>query len=191
MLTGGDLALIAQPEVRLDTLITLKFADGDQRFWGGVTAKTINGLVYQPTYGQAQIEGLRWSAEAVADEITITLNGLDDDLLGTALNAVDDVVGRLARFDLQFFNADWEPVGMPRLTTWAIMQPPKISRTAAIGYEGGQQTVVLPCENIFYGRDRYPGGTYTDRDQQTRYPGDLMFTFVPSLVNKTVTYPDF
>jgi hypothetical protein len=51
--------------------------------------------------------------------------------------------------------------------------------------------VSLTAENMFYGRSRPPYGRNTDRDQQARSPGDKFFGFVSSLVQKTITYPDY
>lgn len=200
--TAAQLELLAASSVRADFLVTFEFLSGTERAWNGnAPLLALDGNTYLPMFGFGAIDGLGLAGAGTASEsVTISLDGLPGqalDWLAQALANTADVNQQMVTVALQLFGDDtdpalaWQPVGMPIPLFRGFLQPPKISRTAMSQDQGAQQSISIAAENIFYGRARPPAGRNTDRDQQTRYPGDRFFGFVSSLVFKTITYPDF
>lgn len=193
--TPDQIAVLSATTVRCDFLVAFEFASGTKRAWNGNTELTIGGAVYQPMFGTGQIEGLGYTNEGTAsDSVTLTLSGLPGDridILSAALADSGEVAQRMVTIALQLFDNNWQPVGAPINLFRGFMQRPKVSRTAMQDGEGSTQSISLVAENIFYGRARPANGRNTDRDQQSRSPGDRFFGFVAALVQKVITYPDY
>lgn len=51
--------------------------------------------------------------------------------------------------------------------------------------------MTITAESIFSLRSRPRAATYSDRDQDRRFPGDKGFEFVAKLLNKVTTWPDY
>jgi len=54
-----------------------------------------------------------------------------------------------------------------------------------------KRRITVSAESLFSLRSRPAFSQYTDTDQKLRFSGDRGFEFVPGLVNKIVTWPDF
>lgn len=194
--TPEQAAALAQTTVRLGTLVDLDFEDAPKHLWNGHGRLDVGEIEYEGLAGLGSIEGLGYANDPASKVITLTLSGtndvpLPDSILALALAEQDKIEGRVAVISFVLFDADWQLLTTPIEPIFGIMQRPKVTRTPILGEDGGQQLVSLPVENLFYGRARPPAGRYTDRDQQTRYPGDRFFSFVASLMNKRIVWPDF
>lgn len=192
--TTEQIAALSATTVRIDILAEFQFASGTKRLWGGNTELVTGGHTWLPTFGAATVDGLGFSGGTSADAVTFTLNGLPNqpaDFLGVALTETPDIVQRLAIVYLQLFDSDWQPVGAPIGVFWGFMQPPQVSRSPMGATEGAVQTITLSAENAFFNRSRPPNGRYTDRDQQSRSPGDKFFQFIPGLLFKNILWPDY
>lgn len=192
--TPSQIATLSESTVRLDLLAEFQFQSETIRVWNGNTKLTAGGHDWQPMYGAGTIEGLAMSGGTVSETVSFTLNGLPDqsaDFLAKALEETPDVVQQLVIVFLQLFGDDWQPVGTPIGLFWGFMQPPGINRSPAQDESGSTQSITLTAENAFFNRSRPPFGRFTDRDQQTRYPGDRFFQFVPQLLFKNIVYPDW
>jgi hypothetical protein len=194
--TPEQIERLSRTTVRCDFLVKFDFASGPDFAWNGNTAlPALDGNTYKPMYGFGQIDGLGLAGPGTTSEaITMSLDGLPNmplDFLGKALAETSEVEQRMLTVSLQLFDDDWQCVAVPVPLFFGFMQPPKVSRSPMQGTEGAVQSVSLTAENMFYGRSRPPYGRNTDRDQQARSPGDKFFGFVSSLVQKTITYPDY
>ena len=179
---------------RFDFLVKLEFVSDTAYLWNGHYELTTGGNTYLPLHGIGRIEGLGMTSGAQSQAVTLQISGLPDqstNLLALALEQTPEANQQLATISLQLFDADWQPVGNPVPVFFGFMQPPKVERAAATKLEGAQQTITITAENALYNRSRPPQGRFSDRDQQTRYPGDKAFQFVSSLQFKTFTYPDY
>lgn len=192
--TPEQVAILKGRVVRVDLMAEFRFQEETVRAWNGNTELVAGGHEWLPLYGAATIEGLGVSGGTVSESVTFTLNGLPGqpaDFLRAALEETTDVQQQLVIVFLQLFSEEWQPVGSPIAIFWGFMQPPRVNRSPAQDDQGAIQSVMLTAENAFFNRSRPPFGRYSDRDQQQRSPGDLFFQFVPSLLFKTVTYPDY
>lgn len=197
--TPDEAAALAQTVVRVGMLVDLEFGgtppDGGPVYvWNGFGNQVFGGKTYLGCGDLGSIEGLEEARNPVSHQVTLTLSGVPDspaDILAKALEAADIVQGRLAIVSLQLFDGAWQPVSGPIPIYFGIMQPPRVMREAATELAGARRTLILPTENLFFGRGRPPAGRYTDREQQTRYPGDRFCEYVAQLVNQTISWPDY
>lgn len=199
--TADQLALLSGRKVIVDFLVEMQFQSSTVRLWNGYTDLVTGGFTWSPLKGAAAIDGLGVSGGTVSESVTFTLNGLPDqavDLLGLALAETPDVDQQLVKVYLQLFAGDdhptveaWQPAGSPLAVFWGFLQPPKVSRAQMSDTQGAVQSISITAENVFFNRSKPPNGRFTDRDQQTRHPGDKFFQFTPNLLFKTFTYPDF
>lgn len=192
--TDEQIALMSQNEVRAEFLIELQFISQTAYVWNGHYELTSGGQTWMPMHGIGQVEGLGISGDAQSEAITMTIGGLPDqspDILAMALSQSTEANQQLVKVHIQFFDNDWQVIGNPILIWFGFMQPPKVSRSVPAMGEGAVQSISVSAENSFFNRSRPPYGRNTDRDQQTRYPGDKFFQFTPALKSKTFTYPDY
>ncbi|WP_018428212.1 hypothetical protein [Hoeflea sp. 108] len=193
--TPDQIALLSASTVRCDFLVKFEFASSTMFAWNGNTKLDAGGETWLPMFGFGQIDGLGMSGGGtVSEAVTLSLNGLPGqalDMLSVALADTPEVDQQLLTVFLQLFTDDWQPAGVPIPIFRGFMQPPTVSRSAMQGTEGATQSISVSAENIFYSRSRPAYGRCTDRDQQSRSPGDRFFGFVSSLIQKTIRYPDY
>lgn len=190
----GEVAILSSGTCRCATLVEFQFADGDVFLWNGLGVRNFNGIEYTGCGDLGTIEGLEEARSPVSQQVTFTLSGVGDspvDLLARVIDSSDLVQGRLAIVSLQLFNDDWGAVGNPVPVYFGLMMPPRVTREPATETQGASRTISLPTENLFYGRHRPPSGRYTDREQQSRFPGDRFCEYVPQMVDLTLTWPDY
>ncbi len=189
--TAEQVASLAASTARAAWLVEARFRSKTVRRWAGDTVLDAGGHEWKPTYGAVQIEGLGFSGEAQSRQVTLTLSGVDPELLPLAVAESDEADQQPLLIYLQVFGADWQPIGGLIPLFFGLMQPPRVDDTPASGDDGAVQTATLTVENAFFNRSRPANGRYTDRDQKRRSPGDRIMEFVSSLVFKTLRFPDF
>jgi len=193
-LTPEQVEQLQGREVRLAFLVELQFVSQTAYLWNGNYELTTGGQTWMALKGIGKLEGLGMRSDAASEQITLTLSGIPEDrldILSLALQQTPEANQQLAKVYIQFFDNEWQPVGNPVLTWFGFMQPPKVSRSTTDSFDGQVQTITVTAENAFFNRSRAPYGRNTDRDQQSRYPGDKFFQFTPSLLSKSFTYPDY
>jgi len=137
------------------------------------------------------IDGLEQAVNGTAPQLTLTLSGVDATVVQAARKDADadEIEGRDLTIEIGFFDAtspNLVPLdGLMQLGVWT-MQKPSFTATGPT-----LRTITLPCETLFAQRSRAPFGMLTDRDQQRRFPGDKALEFVPTMVDRTATWPRF
>ena len=187
--TTDQATALAASTVRVATLVQFDFASGTRRLWNGQGALVAGGQTWEGFAGLGAIDGLEEVRGPVSQKVTFTLSAVDEAMLATALAETSEVQGRLVTVFLQLFDADWQTSGSPFALWTGVMQPPRVTRTAAGDEGGAMRTIALPAENVFFGRSRVPAGRLTDVDQKTRFPGDRFCEQAPFLAQKTYTWP--
>ena len=194
-----EAALLAAGTVRVATLVDLEFGGvapegGPVYIWNGFGTRDFAGRTYLGAGDLGQIEGLEEARLPVSHQVTFTLSGVPDspaDILAKVLESTDIVQGRLAVVSLQLFDGAWAAAGAPIPIYFGVMMPPRVTREAATETTGARRVLTLPTENLFFGRGRPAAGRYTDREQQTRYPGDKFCEYTAQLVNLSINWPDY
>lgn len=137
------------------------------------------------------IDGLEQAINGTAPQLTLTLNGVDAKVVNAAKKdaEADEIEGRDLKIEIGFFletPAAWVPLdNLLHVGTWVMQKPSFTAQNATL------RTITLPCETMFSQRSRSPFGMLTDRDQQRRFPGDRALEFIPKMIDRTVTWPEF
>lgn len=186
-------AYLAGRKVNMRPLALFDFRDGEMAVWGGEYDLVSGGKTWKGLGSVASVDGLDQAATLESSAMTFTLSGVEKPGTGTSFISIAkssdraNYVRRLVSVYLQFFDEDWQALDAPFAIKAGIMSDMQMSRSRT--KDGYLRTITLQANNIFYGRGVAPAAYYTDRDQQTRHPGDLGMQFIPSLQSKQIPVP--
>lgn len=149
-----------------------------------------------PTDGSSpliSIDGIEQSLNGQATNLTILMSGIDNRVVNAASAdvAAGKVEGRDFKIWMGWFRRDvpvqrLEPLGsLIPLGKWTFQKPTFICDGPTT------RQIEIEAETLWVQRSRGAYGLWTDRDQQRRFPGDRGLDFVPTLVNKSITWPEF
>jgi hypothetical protein len=177
--------------VRVSFLVLFDFVTTPVRVWTGAGKITTAGEEWLGLGQLGSISGLEQAVNGEAPETTFVLTGINPEIMTLAREEwVDESRDRLVKVYLQFHNAeDDRPLELfdEPYAIWAgRMQTPRFELQGA-----STRRITVSAESLFSLRSRPAFSQYTDTDQKARFPGDRGFEFVPGLVNKIVTWPDF
>lgn len=176
--------------VRVYRLAEFRFKSKTLRLWPGQYVFTDgDGNRWEPTYGIGQVTGISQASAGTAPELQFEMSGVDPEFIRLAQASVEEYYGRIVRVLLQFVGKAGEPLGDPYVFTWGLMKS-LISRRQAVE-NGTMSTLVLTAESPFDGRARARNSYLSDRDQQTRSPGDLICSRIAGIEAKEVVFPAF
>lgn len=153
-----------------------EFVDGEGRRW-------------QPTYGIGQVTGIAQSFNGTAPELQFEMSGVDPEMVRLARDSVDEYYNRIVRVMLQFVNDNGDPLSDPFTFTWGLMRS-LISRREPTD-NGIISILGITAESPFDGRSRARNSYLSDRDQQTRSPGDLICSRIAGIEAKEIVWPAF
>lgn len=173
-------------------LVFMDFVDAPTRWWMGFGDLVTNDSnAWQGTGELITLEGLEEDRGTAANPITFTISAANAEMVAIVRNQDTRARGRRCVISLQFF--DVAPSGGQM--AWRPLDNPEVVKTARIDSlrylaDGpGSRTIVCTAEGLWTARRRPPFSLYTDRDQQSRFPGDRGLEQVPSLVNKSIYWP--
>lgn len=174
--------IAAGTAVAVARLVRMDFTSRTVRFWDGVGYLTAGGEEWQGHGGLISISGMEQAEGLGASQATFTLDGTTPELLEAARTSDVEVKNRPIAVFLQFLSDRYVPLDQP-VAVWAGRMD---RMSASIGLK--TQSLSLTAESLFVERIRAPWGLQTDSDQQARWPGDLGYSFMPSLRYKSVPW---
>jgi len=178
--------------VRMAYLVLFDFDGEPMRVWSGVGKLITSGGVEWYGLGNiGSISGLEQAVNGEAPETTFVMSGVDPTIVRLTRDEFETKAkNRLVQVMVQFCNDDndkaLELFDAPYPIWAGRMQIPRFEMEGP-----SARKITVSAESLFSLRSRPSSSMYTDVDQRNRYPGDLGFEFVPTLINKTVTWPDF
>lgn len=89
------LSVLGNPEIEPFYAVEMQFDSGTMRIWTGYGDKSIGGNTYTGTGNLLKIEGLEETSDLSAAGTTLTLSGLDSEIITYALT--EEYQGRLAK----------------------------------------------------------------------------------------------
>lgn len=188
-------ASLAGHKVEAAWLIRFDFASSTMRLWTGTgTLYTVDGEAWLGAGELVSVSGIEQAVNGQAPQATFTMSAIDSEMMRLARDEYEaEVKGRTATVLVQFFGTDLvdDPDNQRVLDA---PYPVWSGRMLAPNFnfdQEGKRSVSVEAESLFSLRSRPQYSMYTDADQQHRYPGDKGFEFVGSLVDKTVTWPDY
>ncbi len=183
MRTLGSNALAASQSehVTLCLLIELAFDSGVQRY-------ALSG--YDVSYGgntwlAARVSSIEATRESTAPEATalrISITGTFSSYLSQAMS--EPIRGRSARLYVAFLNDAGQVLDDP-VEEWSGM----MDTMSIVDSPNGTSTIVLSLESEAARYNRPRVTRHNDADQQRRWPGDLYYDRLPSMIEATFVFP--
>ncbi|MGY2052964.1 hypothetical protein [Methylobacterium sp. JK268] len=162
--------------VRGAVLVELAFASGSKRLHGGLGDLAAGGQVWQGIGALAAIGVIQQSTGGTAPSVTFTLSGTDPAIIQDVMSAATEVKGQPCRVYLQYFDEQLAPLGNSyRLYTGTM------DRLTHRMVSVDAWTAELTAVSRFARRGLPPFGTYSESDQQQRYPGDHGLYLMPAM----------
>ncbi len=185
-------AYLAGATVRHPYFVEFRFLSSTERVWNGFRYIETGGYTWTPVGPTATVNTIEDPISNSAAGLTLSLSGVDTELLATVLAATDEVRGRLVFIYDAFFDEDWqilEPMGVYAM---ARMDTVKVSRQAA-GDGSWNRVISIPAEHLLTTGANPPAGRYSSADQQTRFPtaNDRYFEYIAQNQNKRLRWPTF
>lgn len=183
---SAQLALLAADAVGVIFLAELDFSSGIYCFSTHNVTLTIEGKTYTATGDLATVGDIKESQETDSQTLVLGLSIANQALLAAALGNVEGYRGRQARIYLQLLDAQYRPVGSPKLRFAGEMEPVKVSRESQPeegGPVGGR--IELPISRSGMSRARNAEGLrLTDEQQKAEFPGDRGLEYVRPLIER-------
>ena len=183
---SAQLALLASDAAGVVYLVELDFDSGTYRFTTFNMPLTIAGNTYVATGSLGSVGDIKESQETDAQTLSLSLSIADQAVLAATLGNVEGYRGRPARIYLQLLDAQFRPVGAPKLRFAGEMEPVKVSRDSQPeegGPVGGK--IELPISRAGMSRARNADGLrLTHEQQQVEYPGDRGLEYVRALIER-------
>ncbi|KOX49888.1 hypothetical protein ADL19_19710 [Streptomyces purpurogeneiscleroticus] len=162
------------------TLVELAFASGTARIHAGHGPLSAAGQIWDGIGGLIKISDIDTGAGGAASPVTLTLEGVTSASINDFRNAETEIYGRLCRILFQFFDPEtFAPIGNPVVALRGRMD--QLTHSAA---DANTWTMDLTVTRPFSRRGLPPLGNLTDRDQQTRYPGDRGLFLMQAMINR-------
>ena len=174
-------AVLEGPRYRPVKLAEFEFS-APVRYWTGTDQITFNGHTFLAVGFLGKVSAVTETPEIRAVPIDFELSGMQPAIRSIILG--EHYQGRACRLWEGFMANDGTLVPEPVLTFVGRMNAPEIVDS------GTSVTIRLRAENRLIDLERPRIRRYTDRFQQSRYPGDLFFEFVEEMIEKRITWPD-
>lgn len=190
--------------VRCTYFVTMDLRSRFMRLWPGFGTRVIE----QPGVGPQEWTGIgnlgkltaiRSSQRQAISEVVASL-AIDADLLEAFAADRDETKGRELRIYRQFFDVrrfdgqgnfvEWQTIGPLEHVFRGIMGPPKLEFEMTPLSETPVQMVSVSALDPLENTRRPAFGSWTDRDQQARAPGDNICVMM-SRVNRVLKWPVF
>lgn len=148
------------------------FTSGEDRIWlGRGTFTARDGTVWSGLGELASIDGIQSSAGLSTEPITMTLSGVDTEILDLTRAQASEIRGRRCGVYILMFNETGQPIDEPYLIDLYLMD--KASFT--VSGETREMSITVTAEPLFSTKHVPKFSLMSDQDQQTRYPGDRIF----------------
>jgi len=159
--------------VRPALFVRIAFDSGTWRTWTGFGEIEVDGEIYLGTGAALTIQLPSESADLTAHPLQATLSGLDGEMLALAL--AEPYQGRVVTIYQGFFDVAGQLVAPPDVWTRARLDQMTIVEA------GDTSTIQITAETKLRDLRRPLGLFYTPEDQETLFPGDKFFEFVPTI----------
>lgn len=177
-LTGGQLAAVQSTNLRPAFFVEAHFVNGPIYVWSGRGSIVWGGHTWLGVGSLGSISTIEEGSSIDAKGITITLSGIDSDLLGDILTEFQ--VGLPVIVNLGLFDATLTLIDTPVIAWAGRMDQPTID------VDGQTCTISINCENRLVEMNVAVDRRYTNEDQQLDFPGDRGMEFVSSIQDVTI-----
>lgn len=178
--------LLQMHSIRSALLIELNFSTETCYIWTGAGPLTIGGITWRGTGQFISVSGLEQLIGTNAIASNILLSGVDPDLVRIARENDNELRRGTVVIYGQLFDDYSQPLG----SKFHLMSG-NMSKLSYKAEGPSNRQIDMPVEGLFSRRNRPRFGLFTHSDQQRRHPDDLGLEYIETLVDKTVTWPDY
>lgn len=168
-------------------LLELRFRDGVKRYWSGGYPLPTSGKLWTSTNDLVAIDGVGQSATLSNSAMTFTFSMATQSGAGSEMWAMahSDDVGqyrrKLAVLYVAFFDENWQILAEPYAWQAGLMMAMPFDDVRD-GDTGRTARVKIQANSIFCWRNgTHNDPYYSDRTQQSKYPGDKGLQYLTSL----------
>lgn len=176
-------ALAAGRTVFYGELYRLSFTSGARHYWDGFGSLSAYSQTWAGVPGIVARSEIPFGIDDEAGKLTLTLPGIDDEILAKVASEEAEIFGREITIWGQFFG---ESLGLSdtrfQLFVGKMDVPTYVRRP-------GENTVEIPCEGEWADRGNAPFSFFSDRDQQARFAGDRGLEFIVTMNNIKLPWP--
>jgi hypothetical protein len=151
--------------------------------WTGYNDIFFGGVTYFPSGNLLSISSVDESADIRANGIRISLSGLDNSIISSALT--EDSQGKVVKV---FFGVVTTIDNRTQVVDTPYQTFEGFIDTMSITEDGDKTLVTIAVENKLIILERPVERRYTDQDQKEFFAGDKGLEFVDSLQNKTLNW---
>lgn len=186
MLSSTAEEVVSSRDPQLAFLIRFDFKSATKRIWTGFgKLRTLDGAEWDGLGEAVSIDGLSSATDGAATAGTLGLSGVSPEIFAAAVAEDDDefmqrpVTVYLQVFQNRALYGDPCPVALRIMTSMEIDQ------------DASTRSIKVNHESPYIVRNNPADGWYSDRDQQSRYPGDRFCERVYMNVAKIDNWPTF
>lgn len=165
--------------ITAEILAFFDFASAPQRVHAGYGTLHAGGYDWQGMGGLGSVSDIESAVGGVAPVVTFTLSGVGPEIAADVVNAKSEVKGRDCFVYLQLYGPNLVP-----LSSLYTLYRGAMDRLVHTASSADAWTAQLTAETRFSRRGLPPFGNLTDRDQQTRYPGDQGLFDIAAMINR-------
>lgn len=173
-LPTGLTAALDDKEVSLYYAVEFLYDTAPVRLWTGYGSKTINGDDYIGVGSLLGIDGLEEVADLSARAITISLSGIDPQIVSLALQ--EPYQNRECIVHLGINDEDPVQLFSGYMNVMSITD------------SGDTSSINLSVESKLVRLERSSNWRYTNENHKSRYPNDTFFSYVADLQDKQVVW---
>ncbi|HXE04491.1 MAG TPA: hypothetical protein VN579_00785 [Bryobacteraceae bacterium] len=177
-ITTDQLAALQASNLLPALFVTATFRTGAIYVWTGFGSITWGGHTWLGVGTLGSVSVIEEGATVEAKGITLTLSGIDTDLLADVLN--EFYLGAPAAVYLGLFSEGRTLIGDP-IPAWAGAMD-----QATIDVAGESAVIAINCESRLLDMNIPVYRRYTNEDQQLDYPGDKGLEFVSAIQETTI-----
>lgn len=167
-------AAVEGTEIHVFVGVEIFFRSGTVRLWFGIGDVTVNGNVFVGSGSLLSISDIEETAQLQASGVTLTLTSIPTTIVALAM--AEPYQGVLCN------------------VYFGVLKPSPSASVVFSGYVDQMNvtdapescTISVSIENKLIDLERPRSRRYTQKDQESRYPGDLGLQFVESLQTKEV-----
>jgi hypothetical protein len=179
-LSAEFISAIQEDHARFFFALEAEFGSGTLRINSTPYQLTINGVPFTAnTGGLGRVSSVERDARLQIRSVTLELAGVPNQYLALAAN--DKYRYRRATLYMGLLSSTYQVIPSPTIVFQGIMDSMS-SETEA------NSTVSLVISNRIVNWERSRIRRYTDEDQQSEFPGDRGFEYVPSMIEKKIDW---
>lgn len=171
--------------VRAARLVQLEFTSETKYLHQGFgPLRTADGKIWSGLGELGQISDIDRAVVAGGGAPTLSLSGVNSDLIANALAASSEVKGQPALIFDQHFDENWNLLDAPFAVYSGLMD------RMTIQDQGATATINVSLVTVLYNRRRPAFGYLNDASQRRLHPGDNGLRDIASLVQRNRPWPE-